>query len=115
MLGNDPELVQLADGLAFAEGVCWVSDKNKVIVSDIPNNRIVSWSESDGFGIYREPSGCSNGNTVDREGRVLSCLTRGRTVVREEHETYLYDDKGQHAASECHVRPETYVSAKISR
>ena len=86
MLGNDPELVQLADGLAFAEGVCWVPYKNKVIVSDIPNNRIVSWSESDGFGIYREPSGCSNGNTVDREGRVLSCLTRGRTVVREEHD-----------------------------
>tara|TARA_Y100001934_G_scaffold283727_1_gene406034 strand:- start:1603 stop:2520 length:918 start_codon:yes stop_codon:yes gene_type:complete len=86
MLGNDPELVQLADGLAFAEGVCWVPYKNKVIVSDIPNNRIVSWSESDGFGIYREPSGCSNGNTVDREGRVISCLTRGRTVVREEQD-----------------------------
>ena len=84
MLGSNPELVQSADGLAFAEGVCWVPSQNKVISSDIPNNRIVSWSESDGFGIYREPSGCSNGNTVDREGRVISCLTRGRTVVREE-------------------------------
>jgi len=84
ILGSNPTLTHLADGLAFAEGVCWVPRLNKVIVSDIPNNRIVSWSESEGFGIYREPSGCSNGNTVDRESRVISCLTRGRTVVREE-------------------------------
>ncbi len=86
MLGSAPSLTLLADGLAFAEGVCWVAPQNKVIVSDIPNNRIVSWSESEGFGIYREPSGCANGNAVDGEGRVLSCLTRGRTVVREEHD-----------------------------
>ena len=46
----------------------------------------MSWSESDGFGIYREPSDRANGNTVDREGRVVSCLTSGRAVVREEHD-----------------------------
>ncbi len=81
---SGPGLKLLAEGLAFAEGVCWVPRLNKVIVSDIPNDRIVSWSESEGFGIYREPSGRSNGNTVDREGRVISCLTKGRTVVRGE-------------------------------
>ena len=84
ILGPNPTLTQRADGLAFAEGVCWVPRLNKAIVSDIPNNRIVSWSESEGTGIYREPSDCSNGNTVDREGRIISCLTRGRAVVREE-------------------------------
>ncbi|MBT3864086.1 MAG: SMP-30/gluconolactonase/LRE family protein [Chloroflexi bacterium] len=84
ILGSNPELIQRAGGLAFAEGVCWVPRLNKVIASDIPNNRIVSWGKSEGFGIYREPSGCSNGNTVDREGRIISCLTRGRAVVREE-------------------------------
>ena len=90
IIGPDPRLKLLADSLAFAEGVCWVPGRDsvsgKVIVSDIPNNRIVSWSESHGFGIYREPSDHANGNTVDREGRVLSCLTRGRAVVREEHD-----------------------------
>jgi gluconolactonase len=85
-LGPSPSLNLLADSLAFAEGVCWVAPQNKVIVSDVPNNRIVSWSEAEGFGIYREPSACANGNAVDREGRVLSCLTRGRAVVREEHD-----------------------------
>lgn len=86
ILGSNPELKLLADGLAFAEGVCWVPGQNKVIVSDIPNDRIVSWSEAEGFGVWREPSGRSNGNVVDREGRVLSCLTQGRTVVRQEHD-----------------------------
>ena len=91
ILGPTPSLNLLADTLTFAEGVCWVPDidsaagQGKVIVSDIPNNRIVSWSEEDGIGVYREPSGRANGNTVDREGRVLSCLTSGRTVVRQEH------------------------------
>ena len=86
ILGSSPNLKLLADDLTFAEGVCWVPLKNKVIVSDLPNNRIVSWSESEGFGIYREPSECSNGNTIDLEGRIISCLTRGRAVVREEHD-----------------------------
>jgi len=86
ILGSNPNLNLLADGLTFAEGVCWVPLKNKVIVSDLPNNRIVSWSESEGFGIYREPSECSNGNTIDLEGRIISCLTRGRAIVREEHD-----------------------------
>lgn len=84
ILGPDPALDLIADGLTFAEGVCWVPQQNKVIFSDIPNNRILSWSEHEGFDIYREPSNCANGNAVDREGRVLSCLTRGREVVREE-------------------------------
>lgn len=86
ILGPSPSLELVADGLAFAEGVCWVPDQNEVIVSDIPNNRIVKWSEEDGFGILREPSDCANGNAMDLEGRVLSCLTRGRAVVRQEHD-----------------------------
>ena len=86
ILGPEPTLTLLADSLTFAEGVCWLPGQNKVIVSDIPNNRIVSWSESDGFGIFREPSDRANGNTIDREGRVASCLTSGRPVAREEHD-----------------------------
>ena len=55
-----------------------------MIVSDIPNSRIVSWSESEGFGSYREPSARANGKTVDHEGRIITCLSQGRTVIREE-------------------------------
>jgi len=84
ILGPNPSLNLLADSLEFAEGVCWVEPQNKLIVSDFPNNRIMSWSESDGLGVFREPSDRANGNAVDREGRVLSCLTSERAVVREE-------------------------------
>ena len=84
--GSGPELNLLSDQLIFAEGVCWVPDREAVLVSDFPNNRIMRWDEENGMRIFRQPSDCANGNTVDLEGRVLSCLTRGRSVVRQEHD-----------------------------
>jgi gluconolactonase len=101
ILGPNPRMNLLADNLTFAEGVCWVpgtassatssakSAEGMVIVSDIPGNRIVSWSESDGLGVFREPSQKANGNTVDREGRIVTCLTYGRAVIRQEHDGSL--------------------------
>ena len=89
ILGHSPELTLLTSELMFAEGVCWLPSRNYVIVSDFPNNRIMKWDETSGLGIFRQPSDCANGNAVDLEGRVLSCLTRGRTVVRLEHDGSL--------------------------
>ena len=89
ILGHSPELTLLTGELMFAEGVCWLPSRNYVIVSDFPNNRIMKWDETSGLGIFRQPSDCANGNAVDLEGRVLSCLTRGRTVVRLEHDGSL--------------------------
>ena len=83
------ELRLLSDELEFAEGVCWLPDRGYVIVSDFKNNRIMRWNEEEGMRIFREPSDAANGNTQDLEGRVLSCLTRGRTVVRLEHDGSL--------------------------
>ncbi len=84
ILGPSPELTLLSSDLKFAEGVCWVERQNCLIVSDFLNDRIVKWSPQHGMGIFRQPAATANGNTVDREGRVISCLTRGRSVVREE-------------------------------
>lgn len=89
MLGPAPELRQLSADLTFAEGVCWVERDKSLIVSDFPNNRIMKWSERSGLSVFRQPSDTANGNTVDREGRLLSCLTRGRAVVRQEHDGSL--------------------------
>ena len=86
ILGSNPELRLLSEDLDFAEGVCWLSSRDYVIVSDFKNNRILRWDEEEGLGIFREPSDCANGNAQDAEGRVLSCLTRGRTVVRLEQD-----------------------------
>ncbi len=89
IIGANPELALLSSDLVFAEGVCWLASRNYVIVSDFPNNRILRWDEIAGLRVFRQPSDCANGNAVDAEGRVLSCLTRGRSVVRLEHDGSL--------------------------
>jgi gluconolactonase len=89
MLGPSPELKLLSSDFKFAEGVCWVEHGGFLVVSDFPNDRIMSWSECSGLRVFRQPCETANGNTVDLEGRVLSCLTRGRAVVRQEHDGTL--------------------------
>ena len=74
----------VADGMIFTEGTTWVSDRDMVIWSDFFNNRIMQWSESEGIDVFRQPSNQVNGNAIDLEGRVVSCETSGRKVVREE-------------------------------
>jgi gluconolactonase len=80
ILGDSPELMQIASGMAFTEGACYVPGGDVFIWSDIPNDRIMHWSERDGLGVFRQGTGNTNGNTVDRQGRVLSCETSGRRV-----------------------------------
>ena len=58
-----------------------------LIWSDIPNNRQLRWLQDDGHvTVFRQPSGNSNGNTFDHQGRQLSCEHSGRRVVRYEHD-----------------------------
>ena len=89
MIGPSPELKLLSTEFKFAEGVCWVGHGNYLVASDFLNDRIMKWTEHGGVEIFRQPSDTANGNTVDLEGRVLSCLTRGRSVVREEFDGSL--------------------------
>jgi gluconolactonase len=93
--GTSVELI--ADGMAFTEGCAWIHDGDYLIWSDIPNNRIMRWSESGGVGILREPSHNANGNAVDANGNLLSCETSGRrvSIARPgEPETMLVDSYG---------------------
>lgn len=89
MLGPSPKLELLSSDFKFAEGVCWVDRGQYLIVSDFPNDRIMKWSPREGLSVFRQPANTANGNTVDREGRIVSCLTRGRAVVRLEHDGSL--------------------------
>lgn len=89
MIGPSPELKLLSSDFKFSEGVCWVERGNYLIVSDFLNDRIMKWSERGGLEVFRQPAATANGNTVDLQGRVLSCLTRGRAVVRREHDGSL--------------------------
>src|SRR6476469_4590092 len=65
---------QLATGMRWAEGPVYFPDGGYVLVSDIPNNRIMKFSEKDGsFTVYRNPANYANGNTRDRQGRLVTC------------------------------------------
>ena len=76
----DATMELVANGMKFAEGAAWIHDGGYLIWSDIPNNRIMSWSESHGVNIFREPSYNANGNTTDKDGNILTCETSGRRV-----------------------------------
>ena len=73
-------------GTLWAEGPAWNGVGRYVVYSDIPNNRQLRWIEDDDrVTVFRSPSGHSNGNTFDHEGRQLSCEHSGRRVVRYEY------------------------------
>src|SRR5215469_14408677 len=72
-------------GTLWAEGPAWNGVGRYLVWSDIPNNVQMRWIEEDGrITTFRNPSGYSNGNTFDFEGRQLSCEHGGRRVVRYE-------------------------------
>jgi gluconolactonase len=82
-MGN-AALEKLATGFRWAEGPVWFGDAGCLLFSDIPNNRIMRWSDSGGLSVYRQPSNYTNGHTRDRQGRLLSCEHGGRRVSRTE-------------------------------
>jgi len=76
---------RVATGFRWAEGPVYFAAGRYVLFSDIPNNRIMRFSEDDGHvSVYRQPSMNSNGNTIDREGRLITCEHSGRRVTRTE-------------------------------
>jgi gluconolactonase len=78
---------RLWTGARWSEGPVWMGDARCVIWSDIPNDRMLRWHETTGrVEEYRRPSGFSNGNTRDRQGRLVTCEHGGRRVTRTEHD-----------------------------
>jgi gluconolactonase len=78
---------RLATGFRWAEGPVWFGDGRYVLFSDIPNNRIMRWEEETGaVSVFRKPSNFVNGNTRDRQGRLLSCEHGTRRVTRTEYD-----------------------------
>lgn len=82
VLGNAP-VKRLATGFDWVEGPVWFGDAGCLLFSDIPNNRILRWTE-DGVTAYRSPSNYANGHTRDRLGRLVSCEHGTRRITRTE-------------------------------
>jgi len=77
-------LDKLADGCIWAEGPVWFADGGYLLWSDIPNNRMLRWTPETGVSVYRADSNNSNGNTRDRQGRLVTCEHLTRRVTRTE-------------------------------
>ena len=78
---------RLATGLRWSEGPVWFGDGRYLLWSDIPNNRIMRWDEETGAAsVFRKPSNFANGNTRDRQGRLLTCEHGTRRVTRTEYD-----------------------------
>lgn len=112
-LGNTP-IQRLHTGTLWAEGTAWNGVGRYLVWSDIPNNVQYRWLEENGqVSVFRNPSGNSNGNTFDYQGRQLSCEHGNRRVVRYEYDgsvTVLADSfegKRLNAPNDVVVHPNT--------
>ena len=78
---------RIATGCRWAEGPVWLGDTRALLWSDIPNNRMLRWDEETGaVSDFRKPSGNANGQTRDRQGRIVSCEHGGRRISRTEYD-----------------------------
>jgi gluconolactonase len=85
-LGN-ASIERIATGYRWAEGPVYFRDGRYLLWSDLPNNRIMRWLEEDGHvSVFRADSNFANGNTRDREGRLVTCEHGSRRVTRTEHD-----------------------------
>lgn len=78
------QLELLHTGMRWAEGPVWFGDLKCLLWSDIPNNKIMRWTEEQGVSVFRYESNHANGNTRDHAGRLVSCESGARRVTRTE-------------------------------
>jgi gluconolactonase len=84
---GDAVLEVLYTGSRWAEGPIYLPAWRQVIWSDIPNDRLLRWDEETGaVSVFRRCAGYPNGNTLDREGRLITCEQGNRRVTRTEHD-----------------------------
>ncbi len=84
LLRPDSVLEKLCTGTVWAEGPVYFEEDDCLLWSDIPNNRMLRWSEQDGMSVFREPANFTNGHYRDLQGRLVSCEHGGRRVTRTE-------------------------------
>ena len=78
---------RIATGFRFTEGPAYYGDGRYLLFSDIPNDSLLRWDEVTGaVATLRQPAGYPDGNTRDRQGRLITCELGSRTLTRTEHD-----------------------------
>lgn len=96
-----PELI--AHGFTWTEGPVWLDDA--LYFNDIPNKRMLRWTEASGARVALENSEFANGNTLDLEGFMVSCEHGGRRVLRR---------RAPHHAASVEVLAESYEGKRLN-
>lgn len=86
----------LYSGCRWAEGPVWFADGQFLLFNDIPNRRTLRWVPDLGVSVFRSDSNFANGNTRDREGRLVTCEHGTRRVTRTEHDGRITVIADQH-------------------
>jgi gluconolactonase len=104
---------RIATGFRWVEGPVWFGDHNCLVFSDIPSNRMLRWDATTGaVSVFRDPSNHANGNTRDREGRLVTCEHLTRRVTRTEHDGSItvladrFDGRPLNAPNDVVVAPD---------
>jgi gluconolactonase len=85
LFNSNARLEKLYEGCRWAEGPAYFPAGRYLVWSDIPNDRMMRYDETSGHvSVFRHPAGHSNGNTVDRQGRLVTCEHGNRRVTRTE-------------------------------
>lgn len=84
MLPPGAELARHFTGMEWAEGPVYFTEGDFLLWSDIPNDRIMRYSDADGVSVFRQPAGYTNGHYRDRQGRLVSCEHGNRRISRTE-------------------------------
>lgn len=115
LIGN-AMVEQLWTGARWSEGPVWFGDTRCLIWSDIPNNRMMRWTEeTNQVTVFRQPANNSNGNTRDKQGRLITCEHLTRRVTRTEYDgrvTVLMDSfegKPLNAPNDVVVHPDGHI------
>lgn len=108
---GDMRLERLHDDCRWAEGPLYLPAWRQLVWSDIPNDRMLRWDEETGaVSVFRSPAGHPNGNTLDREGRLITCEQGNRRVTRTEPDGTLtviadrFDGKRLNSPNDAVVR-----------
>jgi gluconolactonase len=94
---SNAALETLAAGFRWIEGPVWMGDANCLLFQDLPNDRTMRWIEGLGVSVYRAPSNYANGQTRDRQGRLIACSHRGRCLYRTEYDGHVTTLVDRHA------------------
>jgi len=82
LIDSDNKIEEITHDMVFTEGPVWNSKTQSLIFSDIPSNKIFTWTASNGVQIFRKDSNFSNGLTYNPQGELIACEHKSRSVTR---------------------------------